>query len=107
MNPKTIQELEAKAIELRARYGNSALVECSVWAHGFERGTREEWRIHVVANKSDQSDGAAFTHSSMDEVESAIANALDPAKRAERAIAQAEKLEAEAAKIRAEFGGVK
>lgn len=107
MNPKTIQELEAKAIELRAKYGSSAVVECAVWAHSFEHGTRTEWRIHVVSNKPDNSDGAAFTHGSMERVESEIATALDPANRASRAFAQAEKLEAEAAKIRSEFGGAK
>lgn len=108
MNPTTIAEMQAKAAELRAKYpGQCVLIEVSVWAMNHESylNTTPQWRIHVVANDEKGLAGDAITGGDFEIVEAQIHRALDPKIKHERALARAEKLEAEAASLRASVGG--
>lgn len=104
MNPTTIAEMQAKAAELRAKYpGQAVIVEASVW-HYNHAPAEVKWRIHVVSEGT--LEGAAECANDIEAVEASIARQLDPAQKQARALARAEKLEAEAAALRASVGGV-
>ena len=108
MNPTTIAEMQAKAAELRAKYPKqSVLVTCEVTSYSFraEQPPGVEWIIHVIAEPDKGLDGERIYGTDLNEVEAEIAKKLDPAQKQARALARAEKLEAEAAALRASVGG--
>lgn len=108
MNPTTIAEMHAKAAELRAKYPDqTVIVEAQVWATNYapKEAPHVDWRIHVIAEDSKNLPGDAITGSDLDAVEAQIHKVLDPTNRHQRALARAEKLEAEAAALRASVGG--
>lgn len=108
MNPTTIAEMQTAAAELRAKYpGQAVIVEATIWAMNHESplNVTPQWRIHVVAEDEKKLEGEAITGSDFDDVVAQIHKALDPNIKHQRALARAEKLEAEAAALRASVGG--
>lgn len=87
-----------KAKELCAKYGDPVVCELNAWAWP-DGTTKETWRVHVVG---DGIRNVCEQDEDLVRLEAEIARQMDPANKMAAALARAEKLEAEAAALRAE-----
>lgn len=96
-----IEEIKAKAKELAVKYGQTTVVEFAAWGWPEKEGiaTTGQWRVHVIGEGGRD---VCETGSDLVLMEADIEKALDPANKMAAALARAEKLEAEAAALRAE-----
>lgn len=95
MNPTTIEEMQAKAAELREKYGATVVIQADVWAWKPDGTTECMWRIHVVEK------ACVNGCKTLADAEQKIAVEMAPHNLLTRAAA----LEAEAAALRASVGG--
>ncbi len=90
-----IEQIKAKAAELRDKYGATVVIQADVWAWGSDGTTECKWRIHVVEK------ACVNERKTLEDAEQAIAVEMEPQNLLTRAAA----LESEAAALRASVAG--